>query len=111
MAVTRFGTRPGGLLASALLALASAPTPAAGATFTGLGDLAGSYYYSVPYGISADGSTVVGKSESSTGTQAFRWTAGGGMVGLGDLPGGTTFSVANAVSADGSVVVGYGVAS
>ena len=111
MAVTGLGTRPGGLLASALLALASAPTPASGATFTGLGDLAGGGYFSIPYGVSADGSTVVGKSDGATGTEAFRWTSGGGMVGLGDLPGGTAFSIANAVSADGSVVVGYSVMS
>ncbi len=36
-------------------------------------------------GLSADGSVVVGVSNSASGTEAFRWTAGGGMVGLGDL--------------------------
>ena len=46
--------------------------------------------YSQAYGVSADGSVVVG--------QSFRWTADGGMVGL-DM-------CATAVSADGSVVVG-----
>jgi probable HAF family extracellular repeat protein len=56
---------------------------------------------------SADGSVVVGYSNSNlVGTEAFRWTAGGGMVGLGLLPGGHQ-SVATGVSADGSVVVGW----
>jgi probable HAF family extracellular repeat protein len=53
-------------------------------------------------GVSADGSVVVGASES----QAFRWDSNTGMVGLGDLPGGNFSSTANGVSADGSVVVG-----
>src|ERR1017187_10227730 len=57
--------------------------------------------------VSADGTVVVGTSESNylSPDQAFRWTAGSGMVGLGYLPGGT-YSGANGISADGSVVVG-----
>jgi probable HAF family extracellular repeat protein len=55
--------------------------------------------------VSGDGSVVVGGSKSTSGYQAFRWTADGGMVGLGKLPSSTT-SEATAVSGDGSVVVG-----
>ena len=61
---------------------------------------------SYAYGVSADGSTVVG----GTGNQAFRWTAEGGMVGLGYAPG-DGFSSAYGVSADGSVVVGTGLSA
>ena len=56
--------------------------------------------------VSADGSLVVGVSDSSAGRQAFRWTEAGGMIGLGDLSGGSFFSLAHGVSADGLVVVG-----
>ncbi len=69
-------------------------------SFQGLGDLPGGTYGSWAYGVSADGSVVVGVSRSGNGTEAFRWTQDG-MVGLG-------FSSASAVSADGSVVVGQG---
>ena len=33
------------------------------------------------------GSVVVGRSESTSGREAFRWTQETGMVGLGDLAG------------------------
>ncbi|WP_210421141.1 PEP-CTERM sorting domain-containing protein [Lacipirellula limnantheis] len=58
--------------------------------------------------ISADGSVIVGGSNSGAANDfvAFRWTQSGGMVGLGDLPGGSVQSSAYDVSADGSVVVG-----
>lgn len=74
----------------------------------GLGDLPGGDYYSRSAGVSADGSTIVGISSSSTSWdgEAFRWTSVDGMVGLGDLPGGFNYSRATAVSADGSKVVG-----
>jgi probable HAF family extracellular repeat protein len=78
------------------------------ATFQGLGDLAGGSFLSLAFGVSADGSVVVGQGNSASGTQAFRWTSGTGMVGLGDLPGGSFGSLAFGVSADGSVVVGQG---
>lgn len=54
------------------------------------------------YGVSADGSVVVG----DTGSQGFRWTSATGMVLLGALPGGGANSIARGVSLDGSVVVG-----
>jgi len=56
-------------------------------------------------GVSADGTVVVGGSDSN---EAYRWTAAGGVVSLGDLPGGNINSSAYDVSADGSTVVGYG---
>ncbi|MCP4248494.1 MAG: PEP-CTERM sorting domain-containing protein, partial [bacterium] len=92
-----------------LVAIAGASPTAFGSpvpSFQGLGDMPGSSFLSEAHGISADGSVVVGRSNSASGGQAFRWTAGGGMVGLGDLPGSRFNSWAAAVSADGSVVVG-----
>jgi probable HAF family extracellular repeat protein len=71
----------------------------------GLGGLPGGRFRSGANGVSADGSVVVGVSNSANGGQAFRWTQATGMVGLGDLDGGFRSS-ANGVSADGSVVVG-----
>jgi probable HAF family extracellular repeat protein len=58
------------------------------------------------WGVSADGSVVVGLAHNAAGQRrAFRWTVAGGMRDLGALPGGME-SVATGVSADGSVVVG-----
>ena len=68
-----------------------------------IGALGGNY--SIAYGVSADGSVVVGYSNTGSATHAFRWTSAGGMVDIGTLGGAN--SVANGVSADGSVVVGY----
>ncbi len=81
--------------------LASAGPP----SFQGLGDLAGGVFSSEAWGVSADGTVVVGFSESANGPEAFRWTLAGGMQGLGFLPGDLS-SKAEAVSRDGSVVVG-----
>jgi probable HAF family extracellular repeat protein len=59
------------------------------------------------WGVSADGSVVVGGDYNAPDQpRAFRWTAAGGMQDLGTLPGGCCSS-AWGVSADGSVVVGY----
>ena len=74
----------------------------------GLGFLPG-YAESIAFGVSADGSVVVGNNNTlpsqASQFQAFRWTAEGGMVGLGFLlPGG--FSSAEGVSANGRIVVG-----
>jgi probable HAF family extracellular repeat protein len=81
--------------------------------FMGLGDIPGGRFYSAATAVSADGSTVVGYSESGVnnpgGTpryQAFRWTAAS-VIALGDLPGGNFYSEPYAVSSDGSVVAGY----
>jgi len=88
--------------------LVSAPSPGDAATLLGVGDLPGGLFVSEAYAISADGSTVVGRSESAAGTEAFVWTTSGGIVGLGDLAGGEFFSQATGVSDDGQVVVGGG---
>lgn len=71
------------------------------------GASAQSFGSSEAYGVSADGSVVVGASTYGGNIgQAFRWTSATGMVALGVLPGDWS-STATAVSADGSVVVGY----
>jgi probable HAF family extracellular repeat protein len=58
------------------------------------------------WGVSADGSVVVGTALNAAGKwRAFRWTAARGMQDLGTL-GGNYYSGTDAVSADGSVVVG-----
>lgn len=88
-----------------LMALASSAF--ATATFHGLGDLPGGEFASTPHAISADGSTVVGYSQSASGQEAFRWTRSEGIEGLGDLPGGT-FRRALDVNRDGDVIVGWG---
>jgi probable HAF family extracellular repeat protein len=90
-----------------------AASPALAQSFTGLGDLPGGTFDSEAWGVSADGSTVVGASiiagNALFGTTfgAFRWTAATGMVDIYDL-GFIIGSVCRAygVSADGSVVVG-----
>jgi probable HAF family extracellular repeat protein len=94
--------------AVAATAFFGAGPASAGVGFQGLDDLAGGGFLSEPHSVSGDGSTVVGRSTSASGSEGFRWTAGSGMVGLGDLPGGTFSSDAVDVSYDGSVVVGYG---
>jgi probable HAF family extracellular repeat protein len=77
--------------------------------FQGLGvDPAAGLRASTPYGVSADGSVVVGTAHDTVRSEAFRWTRETGVVVLGDLPGGGGFSSARAVSADGTVVVGHG---
>lgn len=68
---------------------------------------------SVAYGVSENGSVIVGAFQSSAtegNRQAFRWSTETGMVGLGELSGGSGQSVAFGVSADGSVVVGTNIA-
>jgi probable HAF family extracellular repeat protein len=73
-------------------------------SLTWLGTLGGR---SEAWGVSADGSVVVGLAHNAAGQyRAFRWTASGGMQDLGTLPGGSS-SQANGVSADGAVVVGW----
>jgi probable HAF family extracellular repeat protein len=87
---------------------ATSPAFAAAPSFQGLGDLTGGAFSSSAYGVSTDGSVVVGESNSASGDEAFRWTLAGGMQPLGDLSGGAFSSVAANVSGDGSVVVGIG---
>lgn len=106
----------------AMLAVFGMPSPATAqqAEFHDLGYLnAFTFGTSYTAGLSADGSTVVGRSTNSDGTndwtEAFRWTATDGMVGLGYLNAYTTnaslyglaLSVPTAVSANGSAIAGY----
>ncbi len=72
-----------------------------------LGDLTGGLDFSEALGVSSDGTVIVGRSESSNGMEAFRWTSSG-ISGLGDLPGGAFQSIATGVSGDGEIVVGLG---
>ncbi len=73
-------------------------------TFNWLGNLGGNF--SRAFGVSANGSVVVGVSNTSNYEErAFRWTLANGMENLGTLGGNQ--SVANTVSADGSIIVGY----
>ncbi len=66
-----------------------------------LGDLPGGQFWSVAWGVSADGSVVAGFGGSTGGHEAIRWTENSGMVGVGSN------SYANDISADGSVIVGH----
>jgi probable HAF family extracellular repeat protein len=103
------GTNPSGNTEAWIAHLGCAQTPGQGdvcGPTRGLGDLPGGDFYSAAYGVSADGTVVVGDSTAALGGEAFRWTRAGGMVGLGDLPGGDFSSRAYGVSGDGTVVVG-----
>ena len=80
----------------------------------GLGVLPGGYFSSSALGVSADGSVVVGYSDSEN--EAFIWNSTQGMRSLQqvltndyglDLTGWFLYQ-ANAISADGLTVVGYG---
>ncbi len=84
--------------------LALLATVAWSQSITWLGTLGGGG--SGAFGVSADGSVVVGVAYNAAGEyRAFRWTAAGGMQDLGTLGG--DLSGARGVSADGSVVVGW----
>jgi len=74
--------------------------------FIPVGDLEGGGYLSKAYGVSADGSVVVGTSASANGNEAFRFRLGQGQLdGLCDA-GEFDGSEATAVSRDGSIIVG-----
>jgi probable HAF family extracellular repeat protein len=62
---------------------------------------------SLAYGVSGDGSVVVGTNYDTliTNSSAFKYTQSGGMVDLGTLAG-DNYSYANGISADGSIIVG-----
>ncbi len=75
---------------------------------TSLGRL-GTHTESVAFGISADGSTVLGRSyTSSTVGEAFAWTEANGMVGLGQIGTDGFSSIARRISTDGNVIIGNG---
>ena len=75
-------------------------------SFRGLNDPSSGYDGSHGYGVSADGSVVVGSVHFSRHWEAFRWTATAGMQPLGALPGGV-FSRARGVCGHGLTVVGF----
>jgi probable HAF family extracellular repeat protein len=79
--------------------------------FQGLGDLPGGSFDSQAFGISANGLTVVGQSNSANGFEAFRWSAQSGIVSLGTLRSIelSNSSTALAISADGSTIVGQNI--
>ncbi len=62
--------------------------------------------FSNNYGISGDGSVIVGLGWEGCQARAFRWEQSTGMVDLGSFIEGRS-SRANAVNDDGSVVVGW----
>lgn len=97
-------------LCSAFLAwsLCAVTTNAQSASFRGLGILAGGSA-SYATGVSSDGSTVIGFSCFTSGSQGFRWTRRGGLVNIGPLPGAESNLDVGFVaiqSVDGSVMVG-----
>ena len=72
----------------------------------GVDDLGGGGFESRAYGVSGDGSTVVGESSAGAGIEGFRWTPDDGIESLGGLPLGEDDTRGFAASNDGSVVVG-----
>lgn len=91
-------------------------TTFAQSTFTGVGDLPGGIAHSEAWGVSADGTTVVGHSNSggSPGcvlffgplVEAFTWKSSTGIVGQCEVAGGSEGSFAYDASGDGSHYVG-----
>src|SRR5689334_5780488 len=105
--------RPAPLAAVLLLCGLALAQEAPPASFQGLGTLSGSYPFSHPAAISADGSTVVGEASVGDQIQGFVWRRGDKLEPLGcfQAPAGEHFgrdtvSRAFGVSADGKVVVG-----
>lgn len=73
----------------------------------GLGDLPGGGHSSIAWGVSNDGTVVVGTGMNEAGNRAFRWTDQSGMESLGSLPDGS-WSWGYGVSANGDRIVGKG---
>lgn len=95
------------LLAGALLGWCVSSVNAASISFSGLGFLGDQDAVSLGNGISADGSTIVGRS----GDHSVRWTVSGindlqTFFRPGPLGNPGSDSTAQAASADGSVIVG-----
>ena len=61
------------LLAAVFTAIYVYSNAVVATSFTPLGDLAGGLFVSTAFGVSDDGSVVVGSSESASGVEAFRW--------------------------------------
>jgi uncharacterized membrane protein len=100
-----FGNALFGMLMGMVLTPLSAP--AAIATFTPLGELPGRSFLSIATRVSADGTTVVGGSDSTDGQVGFRWTGAAGMQRVPMPPGsGNSAQNTSGVSSNGSIVVG-----
>ena len=78
------------------------------ATFTGLGSLSNSEFYSTAAAVSADGSTVIGTTTSLSGSEGFYWASNISMTGIGMMSAvpDDLYTQAIAVSGDGSFIVG-----
>lgn len=93
------------VVTACLAAMALWAPPSHAAEFMPLGDLPGGLDRSEVLGISADGSTVVGKSNGGQ-NHPVRWDAQGVPTSLGSLSNSLTLGEALATNHDGSVVVG-----
>lgn len=62
---------------------------------------------SIAYGVSADGSTIVGYALMPSSSRILRWRADTGVEDLGTVPNYTASGTALGASADGSVVIGF----
>ncbi len=83
-------------------------TPAPRASFQGVGFLSDPPgAFTRAFGMSRDGTSVVGIGNPAEGLEAFRWTAATGIEGLG-LPEGKVESQAFTANDDGSVLAGNG---
>ncbi|MEL6328135.1 MAG: hypothetical protein AAFR38_00610 [Planctomycetota bacterium] len=91
----------------ALSVVAAAGIAHAQPSFRLLGDLPGGTFDSEALDVTDDGTTVVGRSRTATGTRAFRWTQAQGMRPLvPSLPAGFTSDEATDIDADGDVIAG-----
>src|SRR5690348_3182293 len=98
--------RPQRTVLPAILCIGALVPSSLAQRFQPLGYLPTGTRESTGFGISYDGTILVGAGDTAAGYEAFRWQ--GSMQALGDLPGGGVFSVARGVSGNGQVVVGAG---
>jgi len=98
------------VLSTMLLGAAVPIVSGEAAEFIPLGNLAGSAGQSAALDISADGSTILGRSDSAEGPQVFRWNLESGFSLIPAFDPGPTFPpnfFATSISGDGSSVAGY----
>ena len=80
------------------------------AEFIPVGHLPGGETFSMAFDLSADGSTVLGQSDSLEGAQLFRWNIDTGFSAVPSFDPGPAFFpnfFATSISGDGSSVAGY----
>src|SRR5688572_16751835 len=80
------------------------------AEFIPVGHLPGGETFSMAFDLSADGSTVLGQSDSAEGAQLFRWNFDTGFSVVPSFDPGPAFFpnfFATSISGDGSSVAGY----